>query len=195
MPVVIALYSSDFASWLVWHQGSAIFSRVTIDDPSTRKLSNIEYADDFMLLKEDLHKWQALGRLDDRIAMAVIRFAVHNCKTRSPGQIGSNLNLVLGWKELGEVDGFSYFGGCISLVGCISGDVSKHTHMRWLSFINLRHLWYPTVYQRSSVHSKSEIGATLLVRNVADENKCAKTFDVCALFSSQYYQNIVGEFA
>lgn len=74
---------------------------------------------------------------------------------------GLNWNFV--GEQLGEVNKFSYLGGCISLSGRISDEASSRIQKIRLEFTDLRHLWHRQDIRLtivgSGISNSNEVGA------------------------------------
>ena len=106
------------------------------------KLSDLEYADDIVLLSEDPGKLQALlNCLSNSVGMFGMRFAPSKCKMLLQDWVDSTPNLTLSGEEIEAVDKFCYLGSIISPGGRISDEISSRIQKARLAFSNLAHLW------------------------------------------------------
>jgi hypothetical protein len=106
------------------------------------KLSDLEYADDVVLLSENTGKLQVfLNELNSCVAMFGMRFAPSKCKMLLQDWVGPAPTLTLAGEPLAEVDKFCYLGSFISPCGKLSNEVSYRIQKARVAFINLSHLW------------------------------------------------------
>lgn len=111
---------------------------------SDKKLSNLKYRDDCVILGEDPRNLLVfLDSLNDSIGMFGMHFAPSRCKMLLQHCIGSKPNLVFADGVLGVVDRFNYFGNFISPGGCTLDGVCSRIQKDRLISINLRYLWDP----------------------------------------------------
>ncbi|MBM6549358.1 reverse transcriptase family protein, partial [Streptococcus dysgalactiae subsp. equisimilis] len=110
--------------------------------PGGSVLSDLEYADDVVLLSEDAGKLQAfLDGLNYSVGVFGMRFAPSKCKMLLHDWVGPAPNLILAGEVIERVDKFCYLGSLISADGSISDEVSARIQRARLAFANLSHLW------------------------------------------------------
>ena len=105
-------------------------------------VSDLEYADDVVLLSEDPGRLQdLLCSLDKSAAMFGMRFAPPKCKTMLQDLIRVTPNLSIEGQFIERVDKFTYLGSCITPDGSMNEELSSHIQKARLVFSNLHHLW------------------------------------------------------
>ena len=105
-------------------------------------VSDLEYADDVVLLSEDpgsLH--DLLCSLDRSAAMFGMRFAPPKCKMMLQDWVRVTPNLSIKDQFIKRIDKFTYLGSCITPDGSIAEELSSHIRKARLAFPNLHHLW------------------------------------------------------
>ena len=105
-------------------------------------MSDLEYADDVVLLSEDPGSLQdLLYSLDKSAAMFGMRFAPPNCKMLLQDWVGVILNLSIKGQFIERVNKFIYLGSCITSDGSIAEELSSRIKKARIAFSNLHHLW------------------------------------------------------
>ena len=105
-------------------------------------VSDLEYADDVVLLSEDPGSLQdLLCSLDKSAAMFGMRFAPPKCKMMLQDWVGVTPNLSIKGQFIERVDKFTYLGSCITPDGSIAEELSSRIQKARLAFSNLHHLW------------------------------------------------------
>ena len=91
-------------------------------------VSDLEYADDVVLLSEDPGSLQdLLCSLDKSAAMFGMRFAPPKCKMMLQDWVGVTPNLSIKGQFIERVDKFTYLGSCITPDGSIAGVIFAHS--------------------------------------------------------------------
>ena len=105
-------------------------------------VSDLEYADDVVLLSEDPGSLQdLLCSLDKSAAMFGIRFAPPKCKMILQDWVGVTPNLSIKGQFIERVNKFTYLGSCITPDGSIAEELSSRIQKARLAFSKLHHLW------------------------------------------------------
>lgn len=93
----------------------------SIDISSHTRMSNVGYADDVVLLSDEPSKLKVFpDRLNGIVCTFNMDFISSKFKMLLRDWVGSKPKLVRAKEQLGEVDRFTYLGGCISS-GCLIG--------------------------------------------------------------------------
>ena len=104
--------------------------------------SDLEYADDVVLLSEEPRSLQDLFcSLDKFAAMFGMRFAPRKCKMMLQDWVGVTPHFSIRCQFIECVDKFTYLGGCISPGGSIAEELSLRIQKARLAFSNEHHLW------------------------------------------------------
>lgn len=104
-------------------------------------MSELEYANDVLLLSEDPAKCKLFpGYLNNGIAMFEMWPGPPNCKMPLQDRIGPKPILIFTWTELLEVDHFLYLRGRIPPSGRTSDEVLSRIQKTQLIFNNSKHL-------------------------------------------------------
>ena len=105
-------------------------------------LSDLEYAGDVVLLREDFGSLQdLLCSLDKSATMFGMRFAPPKCKMMLQDWVGVTPNLSIKDLLIKRVHKFTYLGSCITPDGSIAEELSSRIQKARLAFSNLHHLW------------------------------------------------------
>ena len=105
-------------------------------------VSNLEYADDVVLLSEDPGSLQdLLCGLNKSAAMLGMRFAPPKCKMMLQDWVGATPNFLINDQIIERVNKFTYLGSCITLDGSTAEELSSRIRRVRLAFSNLHHLW------------------------------------------------------
>ena len=87
-------------------------------------LVDLEYADDIVLLFEDVHEAQSvLDKLTSIVLSFGMRFATSKCKAMFQDVIDLNTPLKLHGEILEVVEQFTYLGSCVSSDGILSNKI------------------------------------------------------------------------
>ncbi|VDP41817.1 unnamed protein product, partial [Echinostoma caproni] len=99
------------------------------------RLSDLQYADDIVILSEDPGKLQGfLESLSAGVAMFGMRFALSKCKMLLQDWVGPAPSLVPTGELIEQVDKFCYLGSYISSSGRITDEVSARIQKARLAF-------------------------------------------------------------
>ena len=105
-------------------------------------VSDLEYADDVVLLSEDPGSLRdLLCSLDKSAAMFEMRFAPPECQMMLRDWVGVTPNMSIKGQFIERVDKFTYMGSCISSDGSIAEELSSRIQKARLAFSKLHHLW------------------------------------------------------
>ena len=105
-------------------------------------LVDLEYADDIVLLFEELHQAQSvLYKLTEVIPSFGMRFAPSKCKVMLQDVLCLNTSLTIQGETLEIVDRFTYLGSCVSTGCSVSDEIDARISKARIAFANLRHLW------------------------------------------------------
>ena len=105
-------------------------------------VSDLEYADDIALLREDPGSFQnLLASFDKSAAMFGMCFALPQCKMMLQDWVGVTPNLSIEGQFIERVDKFTYLGSCITFDGSIAEELFSRIQKAQLAFSNLHHLW------------------------------------------------------
>ena len=102
---------------------------------------DLEYADDIMLLFEELGQPQSvMDKLTEVIPSFGMHFAPSKCKVMLQDVLGMNTPLTFQGEILEVVDRFTYLGSCVSTDCSISNEIDARISKARITFANLRHL-------------------------------------------------------
>ena len=105
-------------------------------------VSDLEYADDVVLLSEDPGSLQdSLCSLGKSAAMFGMRFAPPKCKMMLQDWVGATPNMSIKGQFIEHVDKFTYLGSYINPDGSIAEELPSRIQKARVAFSNLHHLW------------------------------------------------------
>ena len=105
-------------------------------------VSDLEYADDVVLLSEDSGSLRdLLCSLDKSASMFGMHFVPPKCKMMLQDWVGVTPNPSIKGQFIERVDKFTYLGSCSSPDGSIGDELSSRIQEVRLAFSNLHHLW------------------------------------------------------
>ena len=120
----------------------SVSSHSGVELPPGGTVSDLEYADDVVLLSEDPGSLQdLLCSLDKFAAMFGMRFVPPKCKMMLQDWVGATANLSIKGQSTERVDKFTYLGSCITPDGSIAEELSSRIQKARLAFSSLHHLW------------------------------------------------------
>ena len=105
------------------------------------KLVDLEYADDIVLLFEDVQEAQTvLDKLTSIVPSFGMRFQPSKCKAMFQS-VDPNTPLKLQGGILEIVEQFTYLGSCVSSDGSLSNEIDARTSKARIASANLHYLW------------------------------------------------------